>query len=269
MHEINLRTGAHSPLSAFETKASNIVISSDRPNEAAYLYMAVEGKIEVANLQGNVTRSLPLAETEGSPVHLDVHGVHLVASSTRGVIRLWDLSKSNKIDAKLARAFENERGKIGQITALCVNKNGTRIAILSRPLPVPCLPTTRLPTALLSPPPPPTPCPPACRAGRALPVTLTGAFSDSPGLVSPSRSQAPGWAARAARRRRCPTPTSTFTTSSPTRFSSTTVAQRTFPSGRQKRAQKGKKRPASPPHKRPAKTEKRPTTTELRPANTC
>ena len=35
------------------------------------------------------------------------------------------------------RVFENDRGKIGQITSVRVNKGGNRISILARPLPAP------------------------------------------------------------------------------------------------------------------------------------
>lgn len=102
VHQIDLATGAHSPISSFATTASNIVISSDSKDVDAYLYMAVEGKIEVANLQGNVTRSLLLGEFEGNPLHLDMHGSFLVSTSTRGMIRIWDLS-TKKSDPKPPR----------------------------------------------------------------------------------------------------------------------------------------------------------------------
>jgi len=133
VHEIDLESGTHSLLSSFETAASNIVISSDKPNESAYLYMAVEGKIEVANLQGNVTRSLPLGEMEGNPLLLDMHSSFLVSTSTRGMIRVWDLSKA-KPDSKLVREFENEGRKLGEMTSVRINKGGNRISILARPL---------------------------------------------------------------------------------------------------------------------------------------
>ena len=131
VHQIDLETGAHSLLSTFDTTASNIVVSSD--HESAYLYMAVEGKIEVANLQGNVTRSLPLGETEGNAHLLDIHGAHLVSTSTRGIIRLWDLSKTKPVSVGKPRPFETDRhGKLGQMTSVRINKSGTRISILAR-----------------------------------------------------------------------------------------------------------------------------------------
>ncbi len=130
-HARSRHTGAHSLLSTFDTNASNIVVSSDR--EAAYLYMAVEGKIEVANLQGNVTRSLALGEMEGSAHLLDIHGSYLVSTSTRGIIRLWDLSKAKPVSVGKPRPFESDgHGKLGHMTSVRVNKSGTRVSILAR-----------------------------------------------------------------------------------------------------------------------------------------
>jgi hypothetical protein len=95
--------------------------------------MAVEGKIEVANLQGNVTRSLPLGETEGNTHLLDIHGAHLVSTSARGIIRLWDLSKTKPVSVGKPRPFETDsHGKLGQMTSVRINKAGTRISILAR-----------------------------------------------------------------------------------------------------------------------------------------
>lgn len=108
------------------------MVSSD-PGEAAYLYMAVEGKIEVANLQGNVTRSLALGEMEGSAHLLDIHGSYLVSTSTNGIIRLWDLSKAKPVSVGKPRPFETDgHAKLGQMTSVRVNKSGTRVSILAR-----------------------------------------------------------------------------------------------------------------------------------------
>ena len=134
VHGINLETGAHSPLADFQTKAHNIVISSDKPNEDPYLYMAVRGRIEVANLQGYVTRSLPLGDREGDPVLLDMHGDFLVSTSSSGALRVWDMSKA-KAEAKCVRYFEGEHEpRTLEMTSVRVNKAGTRVSILARRL---------------------------------------------------------------------------------------------------------------------------------------
>ena len=136
VHGIDLASGAHSPLSDFQTKAHNIVISSDKPNEDAYLFMAVKGRIEVANLQGYVTRSLPLGDLEGDPMLLDMHGDFLVSSSSNGALRLWDVSKATP-ESRCMRYFppESEHApRTLEMTAVRVNKAGTRVSILARRL---------------------------------------------------------------------------------------------------------------------------------------
>jgi hypothetical protein len=51
VYEINAETLSSTLMSSFETAATNMAIGSDETNEAVYLYMAVETRIAVANLQ--------------------------------------------------------------------------------------------------------------------------------------------------------------------------------------------------------------------------
>lgn len=45
-----------------------------------FLFMAVESRVEVANLQGRVTKTLTFGDSEGIPLHFDVNGGYLVVS---------------------------------------------------------------------------------------------------------------------------------------------------------------------------------------------
>jgi hypothetical protein len=46
-----------------------------------YLYMAVDTRVEVANLQGHVTQTLTFAESEGVPLHIDINKGYLAVSA--------------------------------------------------------------------------------------------------------------------------------------------------------------------------------------------
>jgi intraflagellar transport protein 140 len=144
VHQIDPASGQHALESSFETSASNMIISPDRPGEPTYLFLAVEhseakdgregrdAHIGISNLKGYTTQSWPLGEAEGDPIHLDMLGDFLVCSTSRGYLRLWDLSKARNLsqakpDSKLSRAFEK-----GEITSVRVNKDGTRVSLLAR-----------------------------------------------------------------------------------------------------------------------------------------
>ncbi len=78
--------GRFEAVSCFETYAVDIAIGSEtKKDEALYLYMACEGKVEVANLSGSVSRTMTLGEADGSPTHVDIHGTSLVVGTSRSL----------------------------------------------------------------------------------------------------------------------------------------------------------------------------------------
>lgn len=132
VYEIDAKQLSSTLFAAFDTSASTMAIGSDGSNETVYLYMAVESRVEVANLQGRVTKTLTFGETEGVPLCFDASGGFLAISTAKNVIRLWDI-RSRELKALGApRKFEEGDRKLGEITSLKMNKEGGRIAILAR-----------------------------------------------------------------------------------------------------------------------------------------
>jgi len=131
VYEIDANTGQYSIASTFDTNATAMAIGSDSNGEQVYLFMAVESRVEVANLQGRVTQTLTFGETEGVPTHLDSNGGILVASTSRSIIRMWDIRRK-EAKQTIIRKFEEGETSFGEITSLRVNSDGSRISILAR-----------------------------------------------------------------------------------------------------------------------------------------
>ncbi|CAD7923674.1 unnamed protein product [Amoebophrya sp. A120] len=109
--------------------------------EEASLLVACGSKIEVCNLQGNVKKSLQFSsETEGSPHLVDVGGSTLVASTTKQLLKLWNLARATPKALSSGRRFEDANGNLlGEIRQLRANCSGSRIALLVDPLKKPGL----------------------------------------------------------------------------------------------------------------------------------
>eukprot|EP00960_Hanusia_phi_P037601 753028-Hanusia_phi.AAC.3 len=131
VYEIDNSNNQHKFTSSFNTSATTMVIGSHVPNEPLYIYMANESQIEVANLEGTITKRLPIDEVEGDPVYLDCHGTWLVASTSKNYIHIWDVS-TTKRRSILSRKFEEEDVLIGDIVSVKINSMGNKVSILAR-----------------------------------------------------------------------------------------------------------------------------------------
>ncbi|EKX53449.1 hypothetical protein GUITHDRAFT_84428 [Guillardia theta CCMP2712] len=131
VYEINSLTNHHTFTSSFNTNATTMVIGSYFPNEPLYIYMANDSEIEVANLEGTITKRLPVEEVEGEPVYLDCHGTWLVASTSKNYIHIWDVS-TTKRKSVLSRKFEEGDVPIADIVSVKINSMGSKVSILAR-----------------------------------------------------------------------------------------------------------------------------------------
>lgn len=96
--------------------------------------IATGDKIEFCNLQGITQRGTVLfsAASEGVPRSLDVNGAFLVASTSKNVIRAWNVSRSQPKPLGAARKFEGDAEEpLGDIRSVRINSDGTRISILA------------------------------------------------------------------------------------------------------------------------------------------
>lgn len=130
--KIDALAGRFEAVSCFETNAVSIAIGSEtKKDEAIYLYMACEGRVEVANLSGSVIRTMTLGEADGSPTHVDIHGTHLVVGTTKGVMQKWDVARNPPV-VKITRKFEDRGKQLGQITCVRMSSDGMRFGMLSK-----------------------------------------------------------------------------------------------------------------------------------------
>jgi intraflagellar transport protein 140 len=124
----------------YEFKGDSINIAASFPTTAQSmclhqgqtLFQAVGSKLNVCNLQGVSTKSVPFTEQEGNPKLLDVNGKFLVVATTRGLIKLFDISRREPRQITGGKRFARKDSKklIGEIRSVRVNVDGTRVSVL-------------------------------------------------------------------------------------------------------------------------------------------
>ena len=107
---------------------SNIVTSCDNS-----IYTLEKDRIYVRSFQGTIKHTLPLTETEGEGITLDVSGNYVVCSTRNGAVKIWDISKRE------ARAIHSHpimlKEKItdfGHVLSLRVSVNVAHLSIIVR-----------------------------------------------------------------------------------------------------------------------------------------
>jgi intraflagellar transport protein 140 len=129
--------------SSFNHESSPIVAAVLLIQGAERTVAAATGsKIEFINLQGHVQKTLAFSpEVEGVPTCLDVNGCSsmskgefkgfLVASTSRGVIKVWNVSRREPKQVSAARKFEGVgETSLGEIRSVRINSDGTRVSLL-------------------------------------------------------------------------------------------------------------------------------------------
>lgn len=93
-------------------------------------YTVEPGKIHVRTFQGTVKQILQFSETEGDPFLLDVCGNFLVAGTTLGYIKVWDLSRREAKQHCSPKSLVDSITGIGKLKSVKCNCNGTKVSIM-------------------------------------------------------------------------------------------------------------------------------------------
>jgi intraflagellar transport protein 140 len=96
------------------------------------------GRVELVNLQGSVKQTLPFADTEGSPVLLDICGFvkgsdrkdFMVCATKNSVLKLWDVSRREPKQIVAGRRFDVAGPGGASISSVRVSCNGSSVSIL-------------------------------------------------------------------------------------------------------------------------------------------
>jgi len=137
VHEIDEHNFTVSDYSSFSREnspiAAAVLITHDME---VHIGIASGARLEIANLYGNVIRSVQFShEVEGFPVSLSVSGsgkgVFLAASTTKSVLRMWNMTRTQEKPIGNLRKFEGVGGRsLGEIRSVRVNSDGTRVSLL-------------------------------------------------------------------------------------------------------------------------------------------
>jgi intraflagellar transport protein 140 len=114
-------------VSDFSSSARSIGMRSDT------LFMAIDNRLLITNLQGVQRMSVSFTESEGVPLLVDINGCYLAVTTDRGVIKLYDVSRKEPKALGSSGLFVDPltNTTLGVINAISINSDGTRLAILS------------------------------------------------------------------------------------------------------------------------------------------
>lgn len=89
-------------------------------------------KLELCNLQGHVQKTLQFSpEAEGVPICVDVRGLHMVATTSKNVIKVWNISKAVPKEKCQPRKFQGPNEMpLGEIRSSKINCDGTKVSLI-------------------------------------------------------------------------------------------------------------------------------------------
>ena len=106
----------------------NIITSCDNS-----VYTLEKDRIYIRSFQGTIKLTLHLTESEGEGVTLDVSGNHVVCSTRKGAVKIWDISKR---EARLIHAhpimLKEKIPDFGHILSLRVSVNVSHLSLIVR-----------------------------------------------------------------------------------------------------------------------------------------
>ena len=83
-------------------------------------------------MQGSKTATVSFTDAEGAPLLVDVNSKFLAVSTTTGVIKIFDVSRSTPKQLSAGRVEDPKTGvSLGEIRSLRCNCDGTRVSLLS------------------------------------------------------------------------------------------------------------------------------------------
>eukprot|EP00736_Rhodelphis_marinus_P013329 Rmarinus@m.1241 len=93
------------------------------------LFIASGSKIEVTGLTGNMKKPISFSADEGDPHFVDVNGSHLVAATTRGLLKVFQIIRTAK-QVSSGQLLDSSGGPMQNIVSIRVNSSGDYISIL-------------------------------------------------------------------------------------------------------------------------------------------
>lgn len=118
----NMSDSMFSAVTTFNTKAKCIVIKGET------LYLGVSHWLEIASIRGVKKSSIGFTDQEGSPTHLDINKNFLALATDKGVLKLFNVSRTKPQPVVPGRDFKRECP--GTIKSIRVNNNGTKISMV-------------------------------------------------------------------------------------------------------------------------------------------
>lgn len=122
-----LRDNVISQVSAFESKARDVAMYHDS------LFLAVGSRVEVTNVSGSTKQTLSFTDTEGDPTLIDINGKHMACATTRGTLKMYDVSRRETKQVGSGIRFLDQVGGApgsSKINSIRCNADGTRMSVL-------------------------------------------------------------------------------------------------------------------------------------------
>lgn len=123
-----LKDGDTKRVSQFKCSSSALVLRGD------FVYRTSGSHVEICNVQGVVKNNISFTEAEGQPCLLSLQAKFLAVGTTRGLLRVFDLSRR---DPKAMGSMSNFVESFGDETkgttmrSITVNADGTRVCVLA------------------------------------------------------------------------------------------------------------------------------------------
>ncbi|EDO25556.1 predicted protein, partial [Nematostella vectensis] len=80
--------------------------------------------------QGTVKQILPFSEAEGDPVLLDLCGNFLVAGTSQGYVKCWDVSRREAKQHCTPKNLTEVIANLGRLKCVKCNSSGSKISII-------------------------------------------------------------------------------------------------------------------------------------------
>jgi hypothetical protein len=91
-----------------------------------------DNKIQVCSFLGEVKQVLPMAETEGDIIAIDVKTRYMAVVSSCNMIKIFDISRRQFKQLGVTRKFEIKNGEpLGEIKDISLNADGKKLCILA------------------------------------------------------------------------------------------------------------------------------------------
>lgn len=135
VYTVDLSDGRSEAFDPFATTAQSIAIGDSTHLVEAVLFLAEGANISVANFKGVRKGTISFSEGEGQPELIDIKGKYLAAITTKGILKVFDVSQPTKPKSmgSACNFFASESTTTVEgrrIRCIRVNSEGTRVAVI-------------------------------------------------------------------------------------------------------------------------------------------